>query len=138
MSSILDNPTVRKAALRLVPDQYHQLCRAGIIQENTELIDGIVVTKMGKSPLHTWTVEFLADWFRTRSQISCYLPTCLRRTRSEFTSADCASLHPPYSPFHPLDSPRPLSSANTFCTIVDTSAASARTAFGSIGHPPMG
>jgi Uma2 family endonuclease len=69
MSSILDNPTVRDAALRLLPGQYHQLCRAGIIQENTELIDGIVVKKMGKSPLHTWTVEFLADWFRARGQI---------------------------------------------------------------------
>ena len=64
MSSVLDNPNVRKSALRLAVDQYHRLCRSGIISERTELLDGIVVSKMGKSPLHTWTVSFLADWLR--------------------------------------------------------------------------
>ena len=64
MSSVLDNPGVRHSALRLSVDQYHKLCAAGIVPENTELIAGIVVTKMGKSPLHTWTVQFLADCLR--------------------------------------------------------------------------
>ncbi len=64
MSSVLDNPAIRESALRLGVDQYHRLCEAGIIPEKTELLSGIVVSKMGKSPLHTWTVEFLADWLR--------------------------------------------------------------------------
>ena len=64
MSSVLDNPGVRNSALRLNVDQYHRLCDSGIVPEKTELLSGIVVAKMGKSPLHTWTVAFLADWLR--------------------------------------------------------------------------
>lgn len=66
MSSVLDNPMIRESALRLDVEQYHRLCESGVIAERTELIDGIVVRKMGKSPLHTWTVEFLAEWFRAQ------------------------------------------------------------------------
>ncbi|MCO6455790.1 MAG: Uma2 family endonuclease [Pirellulaceae bacterium] len=66
MSSVLDIPGVRQAALLLNIQQYHSLCETGIIPERTELLAGIVVRKMGKSPLHTWTVEFLADWLRAR------------------------------------------------------------------------
>ncbi len=64
MSSILDNPAVSSSALRLDVNQYHKLCESGIIPERTELLSGIIVEKMGKSPLHTWTVQFLADWLQ--------------------------------------------------------------------------
>jgi Uma2 family endonuclease len=67
MSSILENPSVSASALRLQVDQYHQLCASGIIPERTELLSGIIVQKMGKSPLHTWTVQFLADWLREQT-----------------------------------------------------------------------
>lgn len=64
MASTLDNPGVRRSALKLGVDQYHRLCESGIVPERTELLGGIVVEKMGKSPLHTWTVSFLAEWLR--------------------------------------------------------------------------
>lgn len=64
MQSLLENSSIRDAVLRLDVDQYHRLCNSGIIPERTELLEGVVVEKMGKSPLHTWTVAFLEDWFR--------------------------------------------------------------------------
>lgn len=65
MQSLLENSGIRDAVLRLDVDQYHRLCSSGIVPERTELLEGVVVEKMGKSPLHTWTVAFLEDWFRT-------------------------------------------------------------------------
>lgn len=70
MSSILENtdvsPSVTASALRLDVEQYRKLCDSGIVPERTELLSGIIVEKMGKSPLHTWTVQFLSDWLRDR------------------------------------------------------------------------
>ena len=83
MSSVLDNPGVRGSALRLDVDQYHRLCDSGIVPEKTELLSGIVVSKMGKSPLHTWTVEFLAEWFRV-----LLLPTQTLRIEQPLTLSD--------------------------------------------------
>jgi Uma2 family endonuclease len=71
MQSLLENPVIRDAVLRLDIEQYHRLCSSGIIPESTELLEGVVVEKMGKSPLHTWTVAFLEEWFR------CHLQTGL-------------------------------------------------------------
>lgn len=64
MQNLLENSGIRDAVLRLDVDQYHRLCSSGIVPERTELLEGVVVEKMGKSPLHTWTVAFLEDWFR--------------------------------------------------------------------------
>lgn len=64
MQSLLENSGIRDAVLRLDVEQYHRLCSSGIVPERTELLEGVVVEKMGKSPLHTWTVAFLEDWFR--------------------------------------------------------------------------
>lgn len=65
MQSLLENSEIRDAVLRLDVDQYHRLCSSGIIPERTELLEGVVVEKMGKSPLHSWTVGVLDEWFRT-------------------------------------------------------------------------
>lgn len=62
MASVLDSPEIRQRTLRLSVDQYHKMCESGIIDERTELLSGIVVAKMGKSPIHTWSVRFLLDW----------------------------------------------------------------------------
>ena len=64
MSSILDNPAVSGSVLRLKVNQYHELSESGIIPERTELLSGIMVEKCGKSPLHTWTVQFLTEWLQ--------------------------------------------------------------------------
>lgn len=65
MQDVLESPGIRDAILRLDVDQYHRLCSSGIISERTELLEGVVVEKMGKSPLHTWTVAVLEEWFRS-------------------------------------------------------------------------
>lgn len=62
MANVLDVPEVRAAALRLTPAQYHRLYEMGVIPERTELLSGIVIKKMPKSPLHTWMVAFLQKW----------------------------------------------------------------------------
>ncbi|MEZ6061220.1 MAG: Uma2 family endonuclease [Planctomycetaceae bacterium] len=64
MSSLLDTPDIRESALRLDVDRYHRLIQFGILPESAELLDGYVIRKLGKTPLHTWTVQFLADWLR--------------------------------------------------------------------------
>lgn len=64
MSSILEEKAVRDAAMHISVEQYHQLGEAGIIDRNTELLRGIVVEKMIKSPEHSWIVQLLVDWFR--------------------------------------------------------------------------
>lgn len=68
MQNLLENSGIRDAVLRLDVDQYHRLCSSGIVPERTELLEGFVVEKMGRSPLHTWTVAFLEDWFRNNLQ----------------------------------------------------------------------
>jgi Uma2 family endonuclease len=68
MTSILDNPAVRQAVLPVTVDQYHRWGATGLIRENTELLRGIIVEKMIKSPLHSWLVQFLVE--RLRADLS--------------------------------------------------------------------
>jgi Uma2 family endonuclease len=65
MASILDNPAVRQAALPVTVDQYHCMGDAGLIRKNTELLSGVIVEKMNKSPNHSWIVQFLMECLRT-------------------------------------------------------------------------
>lgn len=65
MASILENPAIRSAALPISVEQYHRLGEAGIIAQNTELLHGVILEKMVKSPEHSWLVQKLVDWLRT-------------------------------------------------------------------------
>ena len=64
MPSILDNPAIRQAALVVTVEQYHRLGETGVIAEKTELLKGVIVEKMVKSPLHSWLVQSLVEWLR--------------------------------------------------------------------------
>jgi Uma2 family endonuclease len=64
MASILENAAVRDAALPISVEQYHQMGETGIIAANTELLHGVIVKKMVKSPEHTWLVQRLLAWLR--------------------------------------------------------------------------
>lgn len=59
---ILDEPEVRGAALPLTVEQYHRLSAEGIVPERTELLQGVIIGQMTKSPLHTFLVQRLARW----------------------------------------------------------------------------
>jgi Uma2 family endonuclease len=62
VSSILDRPSVRQAALPITVEQYHRLSEQAIICEQTELLRGVIIEQMTKSPLHTYIVQFLVKW----------------------------------------------------------------------------
>lgn len=53
MSAILEEPAVRRAVYPISVEFYHQLGRLGLLDRNTELLDGIIVKKISKSPLHS-------------------------------------------------------------------------------------
>ena len=52
MLSVLDSPTLRARVSPLSVASYHQLCESDPRAIRTELIRGIVIEKMSKSPLH--------------------------------------------------------------------------------------
>jgi Uma2 family endonuclease len=64
MVSALEKASVREAAVPITVEQYHRLGAAGIIAENTELLFGVIVAKMSKSPFHTWVLEKLVELLR--------------------------------------------------------------------------
>ena len=52
MFSVLESPTLRARVSHLSVASYHQLCENDASTVRTELIRGIIVEKMSKSPLH--------------------------------------------------------------------------------------
>jgi len=65
MSSILDKPSVRNAALPITVEQYHRLSEQPIISERTELLRGAIIEQMTKSPSHTYVVRLLVEWLES-------------------------------------------------------------------------
>lgn len=53
MSEILDEPAVRRAVYPISVEFYQQLGELGVLDRNTELLDGVIVRKMSQSPLHS-------------------------------------------------------------------------------------
>jgi Uma2 family endonuclease len=64
-TGILDEPEIRGAALPLTVAQYHRLSAEGIVPERTELLQGVVIEQMTKSPLHTFLVQRLTRWIES-------------------------------------------------------------------------
>jgi Uma2 family endonuclease len=73
MASILENAAVRDAALPISVEQYHQMGESGIIAAETELLHGVIVKKMVKSPEHTWLVQRLLEWLRGAVPVGYHL-----------------------------------------------------------------
>lgn len=59
-SSLLDEPTIRERMMRFSVEQYQLLGEAGLIGTDVELLEGIIVKKMSKSPLHVFITQKLA------------------------------------------------------------------------------
>lgn len=59
MTALLDLPAFRDRVHRLSIEDYHRLGESGVLLEDVELLDGIVVTKIPKSPLHELVVQKL-------------------------------------------------------------------------------
>ena len=108
-SVFLASPEIRERLHRLSLDDYHRLGEQGIIGERTELIRGVVIDKMSKSPLHAWLTSMLYTWldrgvgdgWTVRSE----LPVTLKTSTSEPEPDVCVvrgSLHD-YRKQHPTD-----------------------------------
>ncbi len=59
--AILENGAVRTRALPITVAQYHRLFESGLLPERTELIEGVIVEKVTKTPLHSLLVRRLQD-----------------------------------------------------------------------------
>ena len=63
-SSLLDEPVVRERAMRFTIEQYQLLGETGLIGTDVELLEGIIVKKMSKSPLHSAATQRAAKQLR--------------------------------------------------------------------------
>jgi Uma2 family endonuclease len=63
MNNLLDEPALRSRIMPITPEQYHAMGDAGIIGANVELINGFILEKMAKSPLHTGNITQVQNLF---------------------------------------------------------------------------
>jgi Uma2 family endonuclease len=83
MSAILEIPEVRQRVSRLSVEEYHRLDEFNENGRRTELIRGIIIEKMSKSPLHSPVAKRLYD------RIASMLPAGLVLRREDpLTLAD--------------------------------------------------
>src|SRR5580658_7640720 len=78
MASLLEMPAIRERVHRFTVDEYHRLP-----WENVELLRGIVVTKMPKSPLHVFVTDKL-----TTALLACVPPGFKVRKEEPLTLRD--------------------------------------------------
>ncbi len=64
-SSLLENSEIRKHIHHMTIEEYHRLGESGILGGNVELLEGIVIEKMPKSPLHIYILDSILEWFRS-------------------------------------------------------------------------
>ncbi len=64
MTTLLEHPAVQALVNRMSLADYHRLAELGLIPEKIELIDGVLINKMPKSPKHAYTVDYLLSIFR--------------------------------------------------------------------------
>jgi len=71
--AILEDEEIRKAAMPVTVEQYHLLYEAGIIHEKTELIEGVIIEKMPKSPRHSKAVAAILEFLnKSHRMVSSY------------------------------------------------------------------
>jgi Uma2 family endonuclease len=64
MTSLLELPAFRERVHRLSVEEYHRAGEIGLLSHNVELLRGIIVTKMPKSPLHELIAQKLMNRLR--------------------------------------------------------------------------
>lgn len=83
MVALLEKPMARQRFHPLTVEAYHALAEMGVMPEKTELLRGVIVEKMSKSPGHVQFTEWLADAFRALG-----LPSFVVREEKPLTCAD--------------------------------------------------
>jgi len=64
MTTLLEHPSVQALVTRMSVADYHKLGELGLLPEKIELIDGVLINKMPKSPKHAYVIDFLTTLFR--------------------------------------------------------------------------
>lgn len=59
MTALLELSAIRERVHRLTVAEYHRAGETGVLSDDVELLRGIVVTKMSKSPLHELVIQKL-------------------------------------------------------------------------------
>ncbi len=66
--SVLEHSDIRRRALPLTVATYHWMQQRGLVPRRAELIRGVIVEKMSKSPLHTRLTDHLRELLETWSE----------------------------------------------------------------------
>ena len=61
MISILEQPETRQWVVPISREMYHEAGAAGLLNHDVELLQGIIVKKMPKSPYHQWLVRYVSE-----------------------------------------------------------------------------
>ena len=105
MLSVLDRPTFRARVSRLSVGEYHQLGEFNERGKRTELIRGIVIEKMSKSPLHGSIASILQRMLTPQVPATFCVrreePLTLRDSEPEPDIAVVAGKHEDYFHAHP-------------------------------------
>ena len=70
MITLLEHPSVQALVTRMSVADYHKLGELGLLPEKIELIDGVLINKMPKSPKHAYVIDFLTNTLRKIFQTS--------------------------------------------------------------------
>jgi Uma2 family endonuclease len=117
--AILENPAVYKRTFPISIEAYHLLYEQGFISEKTELLEGVVVEKMPKDPIHsnivTQLAYFLYDRLKGKFQVRQENPISTGFSEPEPDIAIVSVAD--YSFFHPNEALLVMEVANTSLAI---------------------
>lgn len=60
-ATLLEDPVVLRQIHRFTIEEYHRLGERGEIDTRTELIEGVIINKMQKPPLHVYLIETMRE-----------------------------------------------------------------------------
>ena len=63
-SHVLEREFLRENFVPITVEAYHYLAEKNLISENSELIEGVIVKKMPKSPIHSALIRKLIQFFQ--------------------------------------------------------------------------
>lgn len=64
MAALIEIPEVMSRLHKLSVADYHAIAASGLIHQSCELLKGVIIDKIPKSPLHRRTVEKIYDFLR--------------------------------------------------------------------------
>ena len=68
-NAILENQAVWERATPISVEAYHLLYKEGLISERTELLEGVVVEKMPKDPIHAELVRRIFQFIKNKTDL---------------------------------------------------------------------